>query len=292
VTVTGTAEVGAAVTISLDGSPAGTVTAAGDGTFSLAVAVAEGLRSFTATAADAAGNVSPQSNTVPVLVDRSLPAAPVLDPIESPTSDTTITVTGTAEPGATVAILVDGVQVATVVAAADGTFAAPLVLVEGSQVITATASNAAGTSPESSARTVVVDLAAPAAPIITAPAAGEALPAGTVLIEGSAEPGATVSVVVNGETLTAVAAADGSFSVSAVLPAGAWTATATATDAAENASPQADRSFTTVADGSGGVNVSGGGGCGCSPAGGASPAGLLLLPLALGLAPRRRRRAA
>jgi len=293
VTVTGTAEAGAAVTISLDGSPAGTVTAAADGTFSLAVAVAEGLRSFTATAADAAGNVSPQSNTVTVLVDRSLPAAPVLDPIESPTSDTTITVTGTAEPGATVAILVDGVQVATVVAAADGTFAAPLVLVEGSQVITATASNAAGTSPESAARTVVVDLTAPAAPIITAPSAGEALPAGTVLIEGSAEPGATVSVVVNGETLTAVAAADGSFSVSAVLPEGAWTATATATDAAENVSPQADRSFTTVADGSGGgVHVSGGGGCGCSPAGGASPAGLLLLPLALGLAPRRRRRAA
>jgi uncharacterized repeat protein (TIGR01451 family) len=286
ITVSGTAEAAATVTVYVDGVSAGTTTAAGDGTFSLIVSVAEGARSVTASAVDALGNASATSVAASVVVDWTAPAPPSLAALASPTSATTVTVAGTAEPGATVAILVDGSVVTTLVAAGDGTFSVSVVLGEGSHAVTATASDVAGTSVESSSRTVVVDLTAPAAPSVTAPASGSVVIAGAVIVSGTAEPGATVSVTVNGTVATDVAASDGTFSIPVTLPAGDWSASVTATDPAGNTSPTATRSFTSTPAAS--RSDPGAGGCGCK-AGDASPAALLLLPLALLLAPRRRR---
>ena len=87
-----------------------------------------------------------------------------------------------------------------------------------------------------------------------------------------------------GTSWTTTAAGDGSWSITTTLLPGTWTATATATDAAGNASSGASRTFSTETG-----EVTGGGGCSCRPAGGASPASFLLLLLAIPFAPRRRR---
>ena len=89
------------------------------------------------------------------------PAAPsniVVNPTV-PTSEQPVTVSGTAEPGSTVEVTVDGVVRCTTVAAADGTFSCSVgVLTPGEHVISATATNPDGTSEASAGVTVTVTL--------------------------------------------------------------------------------------------------------------------------------------
>lgn len=288
VTLTGPTDAGTSVTVVVDGVPyAASVT----GTqWTLTVTLVDGAHAASATARDGAGNDSAPT-TIFFSLDTAAPSAPVLDALASPTSASSVTVTGTAEPGSAVTISMDGTAVGTVTAAGDGTFSLVVAVTEGTRAFTAVAADGAGNvSPQSNVVTVVVDRTAPSAPAITSPTEGAVLVPGPVVVSGTAEPGATVSVVIDGVTYTAVAAGDGTFSVTADLPAGSWTATATATDAAGNTSSAASVSFTTEVPGSG-AHVSGAGGCGCGPGGGASPATLLLLSLALVFAPRRRREA-
>ncbi|EKQ56127.1 Ig-like domain-containing protein, partial [Clostridium sp. Maddingley MBC34-26] len=58
----------------------GTVTADGSGNWTLtpATALSDGAHTITATATDAAGNVSPASNTVNITIDRTAPSAPAI----------------------------------------------------------------------------------------------------------------------------------------------------------------------------------------------------------------------
>src|SRR5207244_2087255 len=75
-TFTGTAEASSTVTIYSDGVAKGSGTATG-GTYSIAVsALTAGTHSITATATDAAGNVSALSSPLSVTIDTSAPAAP------------------------------------------------------------------------------------------------------------------------------------------------------------------------------------------------------------------------
>jgi hypothetical protein len=78
VTVRGSAESGATVTVYLDGAFAGTTAASGGG-FSLDVPVPEGTLTLTASAVDLAGNASAVSSGLTVVVDRTAPPAPVID---------------------------------------------------------------------------------------------------------------------------------------------------------------------------------------------------------------------
>lgn len=142
VQVTGNTEPGASVTVN------GVVAAvSGSGQFSVTVALQQGANTITATATDAAGN---QANaTVAVTLDTLPPAISITSPgpganVTSPT----VTVTGTTEPGATV--VVNGGSVAV---DASGHFSAQLSLSEGGNLITATATDAAGNS--ASAQVVV-----------------------------------------------------------------------------------------------------------------------------------------
>ncbi|GAB4070991.1 hypothetical protein GCM10028777_37860 [Angustibacter speluncae] len=257
-TVQGTAEPGSTVTVLVDGTPVGTTTADGTGawTLPLPVPLAEGSHELTATGTDAAGNTSPPSAAVTVVVDTTPPAAPVVTtPADgSVTGDSTPDVGGTAEPGATVTVEVDGVPVGTTTADGTGAWTLPLPtpLADGPHEVVATATDAAGnTSPPSAPSTVTVDSSLPAAPVVTTPADGSTTDDATPAISGTAEPGATVTVEVDG-TVVGTTTADGT---------GAWTLTptvplglgehevvATATDAAGNESaPSAPVSFTVVA---------------------------------------------
>jgi hypothetical protein len=108
-TLTGTAEAGSTVNLSEGGSPLGQADADGNGDFSIVLSdsLTEGGHDITATATDAANNVSGPSAAHTVVVDTTAPGVPTVT-VTSPTTDTTPDFNGTAEVGSAVTILVSG----------------------------------------------------------------------------------------------------------------------------------------------------------------------------------------
>ena len=100
VTVTGTAEAGSTVRVyDTDGTTElGSVTlASGSTTFSVAVTLTQGTHQITATATDAAGNVSPASTALPTTIDLTAPTvALTYSPPRPVKSGDTLTITATA----------------------------------------------------------------------------------------------------------------------------------------------------------------------------------------------------
>ncbi|WP_461472475.1 Ig-like domain-containing protein [Microbacterium sp. HJ5] len=246
--IAGFAEPNTTVTVIVDGITLGTapVNGAGAWTFTPLAPLDEGPHSATATATDAAGNVSGAATPVGFIVDTVAPPAPVItSPADgSRTNDTTPSIVGTAEPLSEVEVFIDGVSVGTTPADGDGDWVLPLTtpLAEGPHTASATATDAAGnTGPESADVTFTVDLTAPGAPIVTAPADGSTTNDATPPVSGTAEPGSTVNVSIDG-ALAGTAAADPvtgawTFQPTTPLGDGAHTASATATDAAGNTGP-------------------------------------------------------
>jgi hypothetical protein len=249
--ISGTAEAGSTVTVTVDGTVLGTVTANGAGAWNYTpvAALAQGSHTATATATDAAGNTSVPSAARNFTVDTVAPGTPVITAPVGTVATTTPVVSGTAEAGSTVRVRLDGTPVGTVTADASGAWsytpASPLA--QGAHTVTATATDAAGnTSTSSAARNFIVDTVAPAAPVLTAPAAF--VNTVTPTISGTAEAGSTVTVTVDGAvvgTVTASASGAWSYTLASALAQGAHTAAATATDAVGNTSvSSAVRSFT------------------------------------------------
>ncbi|WP_157953207.1 Ig-like domain-containing protein [Nocardioides allogilvus] len=271
--IVGTAEAGSTVTVTVDGVVIACVgepiVAAADGSWTCTpvTPLAEGPHTATATATDAAGNVSPASAqadfTIAAPADTTAPAAPVITGPTGTVSDTTPDIVGTAEAGSTVTVTVDGVVIACVgepiVAAADGSWTCTPVtpLAEGPHTATATATDAAGNVSPASAQAdftiaAAADTTAPAAPVITGPAEGTSTTDTTPTVTGTGEPGATITVTEGGTTIcTATVAADGTWSCTPTTPltAGSHTLGATATDAAGNTSPADTVTFTIAAPG-------------------------------------------
>ncbi|WP_112382860.1 Ig-like domain-containing protein [Sphingomonas carotinifaciens] len=223
VSVTGTAEVGALVSLTdAQGQPIGTpVTADIDGRWTVTPAqpLADGTV-VVARATDAAGNVSGPAG---VLVDALPPATPTIDPSNA------TTIRGSGEIGSIVTVTAGGVSVGTATVGADGRW-----------TLTATTSLADLTTIEASARdavgnvsgiaTGVIDAAAPSAPSVN--------PSNGTVVSGIAEAGATVTITLGGVPVaTAVADANGAYSARPTTPIGNGLAVAvTATDAAGNVS--------------------------------------------------------
>ncbi|MDF1564849.1 MAG: Ig-like domain-containing protein [Deltaproteobacteria bacterium] len=250
-TFTGTAEAGSAVTVTVDGSLVCSATADAAGAYACTAgaALAEGAHSAEATSTDAAGN-SATSTPNGFTVDTLAPATPTLD---SPADGDTIatdspTYAGTAEPGTTVDVTVDGSVVCTATADAAGawTCSGSSPLGEGSHSVSATATDAAGNATPTTEQTFTVDTIDPAAPIITDPADGKTTSDTTPTFSGTAEPGASVDVTVDGSTActtTADAAGTWSCTAGAALAEGTHTVSATATDAAGNTGTSPDQAL-------------------------------------------------
>jgi VCBS repeat-containing protein len=250
-TLTGTAEAGATVTILRNGASIGTALAAANGNWSFTTAVlADGLHNFTATARDAANNTGPASTAFALTIDTGAPAAPALALAAASdsgaagdrlTSDSTPTLTGTAEAGATVTILRNGSAVSTTMAAADGGWSyASTALGDGAHAFTAFATDAAGNAgPASAALALTIDTSAPGAPVIDLAAAEDTGASdsdnltnrASVTLSVLAETGSTVTL--NGQSALATA---GAASFTVALAEGHNSFSATATDAAGNAS--------------------------------------------------------
>ncbi len=145
--VTGTAEAGALVEVYEGTLVIATATAGANGVFSVDVSLGEGAHSIFVRVADAAGNVAPDSDPISLTVDRTAPAAPVIDePVDGASiASGALTVRGHAEPGAQVRVTGAGND-AVATAAPDGSWEAALVVPDGTHVLTATATDAAGNS--------------------------------------------------------------------------------------------------------------------------------------------------
>uniref|UniRef100_UPI0011D26FA6 BapA/Bap/LapF family large adhesin n=1 Tax=Enterobacter asburiae TaxID=61645 RepID=UPI0011D26FA6 len=267
-TFNGTGDVGSTVHVIVDGTEIGTavVNAQGSWTFTPGTDLGDGPHAITFNATDAAGNTGSTTTPFNLTVDTGVPSAPVISTagdnagsIQTPlssgqsTDDTTPTLNGTATANATVTVYENGQPVGTV--QADGTgawsFTPSTPLANGSHTWTATVTDAAGNvSPTSPDFTLIVDTAAPNAPVIsqaiddvgsiTGPlTSGQTTDDTVPRLVGTSEPFATVKIY-EGTTLVGTGTADGSGSwsilLNTTLTAGAHSFTAQATDAAGNTS--------------------------------------------------------
>ncbi|WP_372400702.1 Ig-like domain-containing protein (plasmid) [Azospirillum sp. HJ39] len=185
--------------------------------------------------------VAPATPSVPVLAagqDTGTSATDGLTNISRPT------VGGTAEPGATVTVLVDGTAVGTTTAGTDGSWSYSLTtpLAEGTHAIASRATDPAGNSSGTSAALTLTIDATP--PVLSTPAVAGGLDntanvtaATRPTFTGTAEPNSTVTVILDGVVAgTATTGADGSWSFTPASPLadGAHSVATTMTDAAGN----------------------------------------------------------
>ena len=151
------------------------------------------------------------------------------------TSDSTLTLTGSAAAGSTVKVLDGGNQIGTATANASGVWTyTTAALSEGNHSLTATATTSAGTSAASAALAVRIDTTAPTAP--TMARRRRTAPTASLNLTGTAEANSVVKVF-DGTTEIGTATANGSGVwgyTTGTLATGSHNLTARATDAAGN----------------------------------------------------------
>lgn len=287
-TINGTTEPGLEVTVSVKDAQGqevftGTATADAQGAWTIdATELASGAYTAEATTADAAGN-STSAGPNNFTLDASAPTVTITAPTAGQAvTDTTPTVTGTAEPGATVEILVDGVKVGEVTADANGDWSTTLdTLTPGTHTIEATSTDGAGNQGSSGEITFTIEETKAPVKIIT-PVDGNTIGGPEITVTGTGEPGDTITVTVGEQTKTTTVNPDGSWSVDfSNVPDGSTTITATSgEDKVEilvTVSAQAQQYLIT-------------GGCSSAPGrSGAPNMAWLLVALGVGLMRRRKR---
>ncbi|MDR9466592.1 Ig-like domain-containing protein, partial [Pseudomonas aeruginosa] len=244
--LSGTAEPGSTVILTDgNGNPIAEVTADGSGnwTYTPSTPIANGTV-VNVVAQDAAGNSSPGAS---VTVDSQAPAAPVLNPSNG------TTLSGTAEPGATVTLTDgNGNPIGQVTADGSGNWSfTPGTPLPNGTVVNATASDPTGNT--SAPASTTVDSVAPAAPVVN--------PSNGAEISGTAEPGATVTLTDGSGNPIGQVTADGSgnwsFTPSTPLADGT-VVNATATDPAGNTGGQGSTTVDAIAPATPTVNLSNG----------------------------------
>ena len=158
-TLSGTAEAGSTIKVFEGTTVIGTVKASSSGTWSLTTAqLPDGNHAFTATATDAAGNVSSKSTSRNMVVDTLAPAAPKITASTpdsgtvaykamsaTQTNATQLTLSGTAEAGSTVKVVEGTTVIGTAKANAAGAWSLTTAqLAGGAHAFAAMATDAAG----------------------------------------------------------------------------------------------------------------------------------------------------
>lgn len=223
ITVTGAGEPGASILVDLGNGHSATVTVGADGTWTSAIP-GIGQGSVTATVTQTLGTAvsGPVTRTFTVVAQQPLtitsPTAGRTFTVVSPSGTTPVTVSGTATPGATIALDLGSGVTGTATADSSGSWTTQVAGVgTGPQTIQATQSSGGVTSAVVTRAFSVVQ----GAPLtVTAPIEGTrfVVPGAgsttTVTVTGTAQPGATVTANLgSGLTGTATAAADGSYSI-------------------------------------------------------------------------------
>ena len=236
--ITGTAENDSTITLTQnDDALTSTATTSSTGTWSVSVTLEEGENTFTATATDQAGNVSDISNSVTITLDTTAPVAPIITSQTASTKVSTHTIAGTAEIDSTITLTQNVTPLEPVPIGPGGAWSVSVILEEGENTFTATATDQAGNiSDISNSVTITLDTTAPVAPVITSQTASTN--ENTLTITGTAENDSTITLIRNDDdTLTSTTTSStGTWSVSVTLEEGENTITATATDQAGNTS--------------------------------------------------------
>ncbi len=246
VTVTGFAEAGASVVVTL-GTAHTTVTAGADGAWTAGFTPAQiptGTYNATVTAVstDAAGNHATATGTVHVDTEMTLTVdtahAAGNGVINAAEAAAGVALTGTSEPGATVTVSMNG-HTHTATATAQGTWSVTFTSSEippgtYSAPVSVSAVDAVGNS-QSLTATMQVDTEASVA-FSTTPVATDGIinaveAANGVLLTGTTQPGSTVIITMGGVSLPATVNAGGQWSVtmpSSAMQSGEYMATVTA----------------------------------------------------------------
>ena len=189
--ITGTAEAGSTVEVTLPDGSKVSAKAGQDGNFSVPVSGLKEGDTVSVTATDDAGNTSaPTTATVAKADDKTAPDAPVVNTVKAGTT----AVTGTAEAGSTVEVtLPDGSKVSAK-ADQDGNFSVPVSGLKEGDTVSVTATDDAGNTSNPTSVTVGkgTDTIAPDAPVVNTDLTGKA---GTrTPIDVIAEPGSKVEL--------------------------------------------------------------------------------------------------
>lgn len=266
--LSGSGTAGDTITLYDNGNAIGQALVGADGRwqFTPPAALGDGTHLLTARANDPAGNESPESISFTLRVDTQAPDAPqivsaaitggegeVLLANGSITNQRMPTLSGTGEPGAIITLYNNGAVLDTVQVNPQGSWTYPLTsnLSEGLNVLTATATDAAGnSSPTSGVFSVTLDTLPPAqpdAPLISdnvAPVIGNIGNNGatndtTPTFSGTGEIGSTIILYNNGSEIGRTTVGDnGSWNFTpAALAPGTYIITVTETDVAGNISP-------------------------------------------------------
>ena len=214
---------GDTVTVSIDGTVAGTTTVAGGSwSYTPTRPLSDASHSVTATQAGAVGPSSAPSSADTFTISVP-PAAPT---ITAPANGSTITTTadptisGSGINGDTVTVSIDGtVAGTTTVASGSWSYTPTTPLSDASHSVTATQAGAVGpSSAPSSADTFTISVP-PAAPTITAPANGNTITTtADPAISGSGINGDTVTVSIDGTVAGITTVASGSWSYTPTTP--------------------------------------------------------------------------
>ncbi len=262
VSISGTAEAGSSVTVTLGDASKTTQAGAGDGRFSVDFAPgeipADGSVAVTAVATDAVGNASDAASVL-IDIDRAPPGAPKINRItddnvlNADELNTELVLSGTVDAGSTVSVTINGIQKAATVTGGTWTvtYAANELGADGPVAISAIATSGTGNVATSS-RTFILDTSTPEPQLnpISGGTINAADAANGFQVSGTAEAGAQVTVALaNGGQKVVTAAADGSFTANFTqqdLPAaqGQVGVTAQAVDAAGNTSSVGTTTFT------------------------------------------------
>lgn len=265
VTLTGHAQAGQEVTLYSDASSLGTVTADSNGNFTMSgVSLHSGANNITAHTTDPA-NVELISPTLVITADYEAPNAPVnlaLAEVDDTGASTTdgktsktsgLTMTGTADPGATVVIYEGSTVLNSGKADANGAFAIDVSLAQGDHALTAKITDLAGNQSTASDERVISVIAPPSVdlkPTISAVASdsgvlqpgaatSDTTPTLTITLGKSLPDGAQVEVL-DGTTSLGYASGSGtdfSFTPSTGLSEGSHAFTARVVDVAGSKGP-------------------------------------------------------
>jgi len=256
--LSGTAEAGAVVQVTIDGVVVGTTTANGSGIWSYASPIlADGPHAFTTTATDIAGNVSSVSTAYAITVDTSTPA-PTLTAITTDsnivgdfiTNDPNLTLAGTAEAGSTVVVTLDG-QTRTVTATSGGTWTADftgVTLPDGPYSVGMAVTDPAGNT-NTGTHALTIDTTPPLAPTLAiSPDTGSSSTDGvtnatSISVDGTGEPGAQLTVSIPSlagftpTTVTVTVGGTWTLPLAGTVPEGSYLITTVQMDLAGNSSP-------------------------------------------------------